>query len=123
MRVSKKKPRNPLELPWWAIQSFEWLINQADEYIDIDDVLIQAWTKESDDEVYIQFLWPGQKPGLVSIKKDSPRGGDFYSSCPYFRGVGICTIGCNTEPICQTGRPEYGWPSERYSFEPTDEAG
>jgi hypothetical protein len=115
LRVSRKKVRNPLDLPWWAIQGFEWLLEQSGHLI-IDDVLIEAWTLEAEDEVYIQFIWPGGKPGLVSISKNTPRGTEDMSSCDYFRGVGKCSMGCYTEPSCQTDRPEFGWPSERYKF-------
>lgn len=119
MRVSRKKPRNPLELPWWAIQSFEWVITQsAEEIYSIDDVLIEAWTLESPDMVYIQFRWPGGKSGLLSITKDTPRTlENDLSGCAYFRGVGTCSFGCYDEPSCQTDEPEFGWPSERYSFD------
>ncbi|QWT30023.1 hypothetical protein SEA_TUNATARTARE_151 [Streptomyces phage TunaTartare] len=115
MRVSRKKPRNPLELPWWAIKGLEWLIGQAEDYVSLDDILIKAWTKESEDEVYIEFLWPGGRQSVVAISKDTPRDSD-PASCPYFRGVGKCDSGCYTEPSCQTDRPEFGWPSERYKF-------
>lgn len=116
MRVSRKKPRNPLELPWWAIKSLEWILSQSEQYMSIDDILIQAWTQESDTEVFIQFLWPGGKPGLVSVQQSTPRGED-PASCEYFRGVGKCSLGCYSEPSCQTDRPEFGWDSEKYRFE------
>lgn len=115
MRVSRKKARNPLELPWWALRGFEWLLNESG-YLGLDDVLLQAWTRESEDEVFIQFLWPGGRSGLVAINKDTPTIGD-PASCPYFRGVGKCDSGCYTEPSCQTDEPEFGWPSTRYKFE------
>lgn len=121
MRVTRKKPRNPLDLPWWAIQSLEWLISRGTGTYFLDDILIEAWTQESDDEVYIQFLWPGGKSALVAINKDMPRGTEDLSSCEYFRGVGKCTMLCYSEPSCQTDRPEFGWPSERYKFEDQNE--
>lgn len=117
MRVTRKKPRNPLELPWWAIQGLEWVLYQSDKTCSLDDILIEAWTKESEDEVFIQFLWPGGKPGLVAIGKDTPRGIEDMSGCAYFRGVGTCSFGCYSEPSCQTDQPEFGWPSERYKFD------
>lgn len=115
MRVSRKKCRNPLEPPWWAIKSLEWVLMQSKEYMSIDDILIQAWTQESDDQVYVQFLWPGGRPGLLSLKKDTPRD-EGPERCPYFRGVGTCESRCYSEPSCQTDRPEFGWPAERYKF-------
>ncbi len=42
------------------------------------------------------------------------------SSCPWYRGVGICDQGCRSEPYCQTGRPDGGWPSERRPNRPWD---
>lgn len=118
LKVSRKKPRNPLDLPWWAIQSLEWLLYQSDKRYGLDDILIEAWTLESDSEVYIQFLWPGtSSPSVVSVTKDTPRGIEDPSDCAYFRGVGKCSMGCYTEPSCQTDRPEFGWPSEKYKFE------
>lgn len=35
------------------------------------------------------------------------------SSCPYYRGEGICTSGCQTEPSCVTDEPLGGWPAVR----------
>lgn len=35
------------------------------------------------------------------------------AGCPFYRGTGICTSGCHSEPACQTDRPIAGWPSER----------
>lgn len=30
-------------------------------------------------------------------------------SCPWYRGVGICSNGCRDEPACQTDEPADGW--------------
>lgn len=116
MRASRKKPRNPLELPWWAIQSLEWILDQCEGYLSLQDILIKAWTKESNTEVFIEFLWPGGKPGLVAVSHNTPRGED-PAACKYFRGVGTCSRSCYSEPSCQTNRPEFGWDSEKYRFE------
>lgn len=35
-------------------------------------------------------------------------------TCPWLNGTGICRTGCQTEPACQTGRSDEGWPSEQY---------
>lgn len=35
------------------------------------------------------------------------------SSCPYYRGEGTCTSGCQTEPSCVTDEPLGGWPAVR----------
>lgn len=34
------------------------------------------------------------------------------SDCPWFQGTGHCSHQCQTEPSCETDRPEGGWPGE-----------